>query len=106
MIEGPTFPQAKLDVLQYMGGLSPDFGSPINLVTQNDPPVFLFHGQVDTFVPVSHSLSMAQRLQQTNVPVLLRVFPGAGHEIMLPGPNFKQLLDEMTRYVIAIDARP
>lgn len=106
MIDGPTFPQAKLDILAYMGGQSPVLGSPIQYVSQGDPPVFLFHGKVDTFVPVSHSVLLATRLQQSNVPVLLRVFPDAGHEIMLPGPNFKQLLDDMTRYVLAIDGQP
>jgi acetyl esterase/lipase len=103
MIEGPTFEQAKRDVRAYLGPVPPEVGSPMTYVSPGDPPVFLFHGQIDTFVPVSHSLLLAERLQQNKVPVLLRVFPGAGHEIMLPGPNFKQLLDEMTRYVIAVD---
>ena len=106
MVEGPTFEQAKRDILSYMGGQPLELGSPIHLVTQGDPSVFLFHGQTDTFVPVTHSLFMAARLQQANVPVLLRVFPGAGHEIMLPGPSFRQLLDEMTLYVLAIDSQP
>jgi len=103
MIEGPTFEQAKRDVRAYLGTQLPEVASPMTYVSQGDPPVFLFHGQNDTFVPVSHSVLLADRLRQNNVPVLLRVFPGAGHEIMLPGPNFKQLLDEMTRYVIAVD---
>jgi acetyl esterase/lipase len=103
MIEGPTFEQAKRDIRAYLGGQSPEAGSPLTFVSQGDPPVFLFHGQSDTFVPVSHSVVLAERLRQNKVPVLLRVFPGAGHEIMLPGPNFKQLLDEMTRYVVAVD---
>jgi acetyl esterase/lipase len=103
MIEGPTFEQATRDIRAYLGPVPPEVGSPMTYVSRGDPAVFLFHGQNDTFVPVSHSLLLAERLQQNNVPVLLRVFPGAGHEIMLPGTNFKQLLDEMTRYVIAID---
>jgi acetyl esterase/lipase len=105
MIEGPTFEQAKRDMRAYLGTQAPEAASPIHFVSQGDPPVFLFHGQNDTFVPVSHSLLLAQRLKQHNVPVLLRVFPDAGHEIMLPGSNFKQLLDEMTRFVGAVDAK-
>ena len=103
MIEGPTFEQAKRDIAAYLGNQSPESASPMTFVSQGDPPVFLFHGRNDTFVPVGHSVLLAERLKQNRVPVLLRVFPGAGHEIMLPGPNFKQLLDEMTRYVIAVD---
>lgn len=95
------------DLTTYMGGQSPQLASPITQVSDNDPAVFLFHGDQDNFVSISQSVSLAQKLQQHNVPVLLRVFKGAKHEIMLPfedvNKNLKQLLKEMTDFILAVE---
>jgi acetyl esterase len=105
MIDGPTFEQAKQDIRAYLGGQSPDIASPIFRVTRGDPPVFLFHGQKDTFVPIEHSVAMAGLLKQNDVPVLLRVFPDSGHEIMLFGSAVQPLLEDMTKFIAAVDAK-
>ena len=91
----------------YMGGQPPKLASPIFQVSDNDPPVFLFHGDKDNFVSITQSVGLAQKLKQHDVPVLLRVFPGAAHGVMIPNenanPNLKQLLKEMTEFVLAIE---
>ncbi|MFL6649958.1 MAG: alpha/beta hydrolase family protein, partial [Sulfurifustaceae bacterium] len=58
----------------------------------------------DMLVPVSQSVAMAQRLQDAHVPVLLRIFPNVGHEILLPNPSLSQLIDEMTKFILGIEA--
>jgi len=105
-------PQLKSDLREYLGGAAPELASPLVRVSPGDPGVFLFHGDRDTLVPVAQSVTLAQRLQANNVPVLLRVFPNAGHEIMLPNtpqlpnPNFETLVQEMTRFIVAVEQRP
>lgn len=96
-------PQLRFDLATYMAGQPPRLASPIFQVSQYDSPVFLFHGDKDDFVPVSQAVSLATKLEKNNVPVLLRVFPGAGHEIMLPNKHLKQLLEEMTNFILAVE---
>jgi acetyl esterase/lipase len=100
-------PQLRSDLATYMAGQPPRLASPIFQVSQNDPPVFLFHRDKDDFVPVSQAVSLATKLEKNNVPMLLRVFPNAGHEIMLlskkHNAHLKQLLDEMTRFILAVE---
>jgi acetyl esterase/lipase len=104
--------QLKKDMQEYLGNQPADLASPIRRVSPGDPGVFLFHGDKDVLVPVAQSVVMAQRLQASGVPVLLRVFPNAGHEIMLPdtpllrNPNFEPLVQEMTRFIAAVDQQP
>ena len=64
----------------------------------------LFHGRDDALVPVAQSVSLAQSLRDRGGKVLLRVFDGVGHEVMLPNPKLPQLLDELARFVATIDA--
>jgi dipeptidyl aminopeptidase/acylaminoacyl peptidase len=105
-------PQLRSDLIEYLGGAAPEIASPLGRISPGDPGVFLFHGDRDTLVPVAQSVALAQRLQASNVPVLLRVFPNAGHEIMLPStpqlpnPNFETLVQEMTRFIVAVEQRP
>jgi acetyl esterase/lipase len=107
-------PLAKLksDLREYLGAAPAEQASPLGRVSPGDPGVFLFHGDRDLLIPVSQSLVLAQRLQANNVPVLLRVFQNAGHEIMLPdtpllpNPNYEPLVLDMTRFIVAIELRP
>lgn len=96
-------PQLKIDLATYMAGQPPKLASPIFQVSQNDPPIFLFHGDKDDFVPIVQSVSLAKKLKENKVPVLMRVFKDAGHEIMLPNKHLKQLLEEMTNFILAIE---
>jgi len=95
------------DLATYMAGQLPKLASPIFQVSKNDPPVFLFHGDKDDFVPISQAVSLATKLEKNKVPMLLRVFPNAGHEIMLlstdHNSNLEQLLDEMTDFILAVE---
>lgn len=96
-------PQLNKDLTAYLGNTSPQIASPIGQVSQGDPPVFLFHGKQDNLVSVAQSVGLAKQLEANKVKVLLRVFENAGHEIMLPNKHLKQLLHEMTKFLVAID---
>ena len=52
----------------------------------------------------TQSVSLAQRLKAARVKVLFHAFDRAGHGIMLPtSPRLKQLLTDMTQFLVAID---
>lgn len=53
--------------------------SPAQLVSPDDAPAYLMHGDEDRVVPFQQSQLMAQKLKAANVPVVLRVKAGAGH---------------------------
>jgi predicted esterase len=99
----------KSDLREYLGAAPAELASPLGRVGPGDPGVFLFHGDRDLLIPIAQSLVLAQRLQANGVPVLLRVFQNAGHEIMLPdapflpNPNYEPLVQEMTRFIVAIE---
>lgn len=94
----------KQDIDAYLGGAPAAAASPISQVSRGDPPVLLFHGKSDKLVPVAQSVSLAQRLKAARVKVLFRAFDRAGHGIMLPtSPRLKQLLTDMTQFLVAID---
>ncbi len=98
-------PHAKLrrDIDAYLGGATAAVASPVNQVSRGDPPVFLFHGKNDNLVPVSQSVVMSKALKSKGVKVLFRAYDNAGHEIMLPNKHLKSLLQDMTKFLVAID---
>lgn len=53
--------------------------SPIRFVAPGDPPVFLYHGELDRVVSLDESKGLLQRLREARVPAELDVVPGAGH---------------------------
>lgn len=57
--------------------------SPINHVTEDDPPTLLVHGDQDQIVPFSLSENFLNRFNEAGVPAKLLRVEGAGH-----GPNF------------------
>ena len=53
--------------------------SPINLVTADDPPVFITHGDKDNVVPLQQSESIIAKLKETKVPTKFVLKPGGAH---------------------------
>jgi acetyl esterase/lipase len=53
--------------------------SPAEMVTADDAPAYLMHGDKDETVPLQQSQLMAQKLKGAGVPVELSVKAGAGH---------------------------
>ncbi|MBM3725826.1 MAG: hypothetical protein FJW40_10435 [Acidobacteria bacterium] len=52
---------------------------PISYITPGDPPFLIFHGDHDPLVPPEQSELLAAALKKANVPVSIRILPGAGH---------------------------
>jgi len=53
--------------------------SPRAFVTNDDPPMFFFHGENDDLVPIVSPKAMCQSLQAAGVPAELYVVPKIGH---------------------------
>ena len=53
--------------------------SPINHVTEDDPPALIIHGEKDPLVPLEQAQRIAARFGEAGVPARLVVKPGAGH---------------------------
>lgn len=58
--------------------------SPIEFVTEDDPPVLLIHGDQDDVVPVEHSQRMYAALQEAGVTTEYIEIEGAGHSFATP----------------------
>jgi acetyl esterase/lipase len=53
--------------------------SPIDNVTPDDPPMFLFHGTMDRLVDPREPIAMKDKLEAAGVPVELLQLRGRGH---------------------------
>ena len=53
--------------------------SPINFVTDDDPPVLMIHGDEDSLVPLSNSERMGEPSTGVGVTNKVVVLAGAGH---------------------------
>jgi acetyl esterase/lipase len=53
--------------------------SPINYVSENNPPIIMIHGDKDTLVPYEQSVRLHKALNAAGVPNQLVTMPGAGH---------------------------
>ncbi len=74
------------EVLKYwMGGSRKSLpekyrrASPVEYVTADDAPFFIFHGTADMLVPVQSSIDFHQSLKAKGVPSTLLTVEGAGH---------------------------
>ncbi len=63
--------------------------SPVYLVSADDPPVFIIHGDSDKTVPIQQSYIMVEKLKEAGIPHRFVVKPGADHNAnqMLPEWN-------------------
>ena len=72
-------------VLQFLGGSLEQVprrfaeASPVTRMRRGDPPVFLYHGGLDTLVPVDHAEDYQQALQAAEVPNELLRLRCRGH---------------------------
>ena len=59
-------------------------------VTENTPPMFLWHTAADGGVPVENSLMMAEALSAKKIPFELHVFPSGNHGLSLANRRVMQ----------------
>jgi acetyl esterase/lipase len=71
--------------------------SPINYVSQGNPPVLILHGDKDDLVPYSQSQRLHARLDQLGVSNVFITVQGAGHD----GPMFETpaIQEEVIRFL-------
>ncbi len=77
-LTGRTGPNTRFPAMNFDESLAPSL-SPINLVTPDDPPTLLVHGDNDELVPVENSHRMYAALQEAGVESEFLLIPGAGH---------------------------
>jgi acetyl esterase/lipase len=53
--------------------------SPIYHVSDQTPPILIFHGDADKIVPIQQAQTFAKHCEEAGVPATLHVKPGAGH---------------------------
>lgn len=76
-------PESDYDALRFDAELAPA-NSPIEFVTDDDPPVLLIHGDQDEIVPVKHSQRLHASLQEAGVTSEYIEIEGAGHNFNVP----------------------
>lgn len=70
----PVFgPECKKDAKIYQKA------SPLSYVTQDAPPVLIFHGTFDLIVPIVHSENLLKKLREAGASAQLIPIRGAGH---------------------------
>jgi len=84
----PAFPQTEI-----MAQLK-TFSATENM-DENYPPTYLAHGLVDTLVPYSQSVQLANKLKEYNIPYVLDLVPGANH-------NFDNHAEFWTQHVVPV----
>jgi len=57
--------------------------SPAEFVSADDPPMFFFHGEKDSLVPMSSPVMMCRDLKSVGVPSELYVVPNTGHVLAM-----------------------
>jgi len=106
LVATSTMPQVAIDIANYLGNASPESASPYHFARAGAPPTLFLHGNLDTFVPITQSLVLAIKLQQLQVPMLFKVAPNIGHEILLPNAELKNTLDTLTAFLLAVEQLP
>lgn len=66
--------------------------SPINHLSADDAPIFIFHGKADTVVPVKQSERLEAKCKELGVPVEAVYLDGVGHEVPTANPEVQDAL--------------
>jgi acetyl esterase/lipase len=75
--------------------------SPVNHVTEDDPPILLIHGDQDKLVPIQQSELMANQLKVVGVNHKFLVMKGQGHGWKTPLKNeMEDVLGWFNKYLI------
>lgn len=80
-----TIPQDQAWLSFWLGGTrgsNPEIyrlASPVSFVTPDDPPMFFYHGERDTLVPLESPQVMNEALQSAGVASEIYVVPNMGH---------------------------
>jgi acetyl esterase/lipase len=98
------FPGGTL-VPQFLGGTRKQIperfreASPVNHVTRNSPPVFIYHGSADTLVPPEQAWAFDARLTKFKVPHELYWIEGRNHipAFLLSGNTIQLAIDFLDR---------
>lgn len=63
--------------------------SPVEWVSRDDPPVYLYHGKADGLVDIQHARLLASRMRESDVDVILDEVPGGHLAIFLTGRDIE-----------------
>ena len=81
-------PSDSFPALDFDPALAADV-SPINFVSEDDPPTLLIHGDQDRLVPISNSERMHAALNEVGVSNKMVVMEGVGHDMGGPANMMK-----------------
>lgn len=73
--------------------------SPINLISSDDPPVFIIHGDADKTVPLQQSESFVAKLKEASVSNKFIIKKGGIHNPATMMPEFKDFADWFDKYL-------
>ena len=99
-----THPVLREALSRYMGPVDWGYGSPIRLISRDDPAVLLQHGVWDTIIPPAQAGRMAAALRKQGVPYEYKPYL-AGHELPTTHSNaYPTALDDMLEFTLAMTA--
>jgi acetyl esterase/lipase len=73
--------------------------SPFYLVSSDDPPVFIIHGDADKVVPLGQSEAIIAQFKKAGVPNNFIIKKGIGHSIDDMHPEMNQFTDWFEKYL-------
>ena len=73
--------------------------SPMNFVSQDDPPVFIMHGDADPTVPLQQSKNIIARFNETGVPNRFIIKKGGKHNGDDMMPEWLEFADWFDKYL-------
>ena len=102
-LSGSAGPNERFPALDFDPAQAADI-SPINFVSDDDPPVLLIHGDADELVPIGNSERMNAALTAANVTNEMVVIEGAAHGFR--GPARERAQRESVAFFTAHLAAP